>query len=740
MSVGVTLFSSVASAAETAPLDEIVVTARKRDEVLASVPQAVTVYRAEDLDALGDTTSPQLAQQTPNLMWHSILGFASPQIFLRGIGNATFNANQAGPVGLHVDGIYQGSSTTFGFAMFDLDRVEILKGPQGTLFGRNTTGGVINFISRKPDPAAGFNAEARLTYGRFNQVDAEAASGFALGDNVAMRVAGVSLNRDGYVKNKNAASGIDDMGALQIWALRDQVRFVGENFDVLLNIHGGQNHSDVPPGKQLGVVCPAGVTVPRVGVCSDFFGFTDSANARESFTNLPSYDNIDAGGANADITWTGSAFSIVSQTSFEENFRRLQNDSDVAPIPEVKTDVKARFWQFSQELRVVSPEQQRFTWIAGANYYTDKLYAFQTFSLNAFPPGVISHFFNVPEGIAGSLRQATDSYAVFGEGNYAVTSRLKVTLGVRWTRDKRTADPNAFLFDVTNTTNAFISENLARQRLLVTTIPSGEISSAWSRWSGRGVVSYNFTDEVLTYASVARGFKGGDYNGGALLNPAQSKIVDPEYVTAYEVGVKASALDGRLSFTGSAFFYDFTNQQVSVLVPGSGATLQSLANAAKSRVKGLEADITVTPIDHMLLQLKTGFLDAKFDRFALDATNPGLNYNGNRIASAPKFSAAGIARYGVPLGAGVLSAQTDVSYKSGHFFSVDNDPQLYQKGYFIANASLIYEMPNYSITAWMKNIGDETYSVSGLANTAFGFSELIPGLPRTFGVTVGAKF
>ena len=734
------LFSAAAAAAEPAALDEIVVTARKRTEYLANVPQAVTVYRAEDLDALGDTTSPQLAQQTPNLMWHSILGLASPQIFLRGIGNATFNANQAGPVGLHVDGIYQGSSTTFGFAMFDLDRVEILKGPQGTLFGRNTTGGVINFISRKPDPAAGFNAEARLTYGRFNQVDAEAASGFALGDNIAMRVASVTFNRDGYVQNKNPGSGIDDQGAIQIWALRDQVRLVGENLDVLLNFHGGQNHSDVPPGKQLGVTCPAGITVPRPGMCSDFFGFKDTANPRESFTNLPSYDNIDTGGANADVTWTGADFSVVSQTAFDENFRRLQNDSDVAPIPEVKTDVKAHFWQFSQEVRVVSPAEQRFTWIAGANYYTDKLTAFQTFSLNAFPPGVISHFFPVPEGIAGSLRQTTDSYAVFGEGNYAVTSRLNVTLGVRWTRDKRAADPNAFLFDVSGTTAAFISERLARQRLLVTTIPSGVISDAWSRWSGRGVVSYNFTDEILAYASVARGFKGGDYNGGALLNPGQSKIVDPEYVTAYETGVKASGLEGRLSFTGSAFFYDFTNQQVSVLLPGSGATLQSLANAAKSRVKGLEADITFTPTDHTLLQLKTGFLDAKFDRFALDATNPGLNYDGNRIASAPKFSAAGIARYGVPLGAGVLSAQTDVAYKSGHFFSVDNDPQLYQKGYFLANASLIYEMPDYSITAWIKNIGDVNYSVSGLANTAFGFSELIPGLPRTFGVTVGAKF
>jgi len=266
------------------------------------------------------------------------------------------------------------------------------------------------------------------------------------------------------------------------------------------------------------------------------------------------------------------------------------------------------------------------------------------------------------------------------------------------------------------------------------------LSRAWSRWSGRGVVSYNVTDHVLAYASIARGFKGGDYNGGALLSPSQSMIVDPEYVTAYELGAKASTPDGRVNVAASAFLYDFTNQQVSVLLPGSGATLQSLANAAKSRVKGLEADVTVTPVDHMFLQVKTGFLDAKFQRFALDASNPGLNYDGNRIASAPKFSLAGIARYGAPLGDGIASAQTDVSYKSGHFFSVDNDPALYQKGYWLVNGSLIYEMPRYRVTAWVKNIADTVYSVSGLANTSFGFSELIPGLPRTFGLTVSAKF
>src|SRR5688572_25846035 len=178
-----------AQQSDLAQIDEIVGTARKRAERLSDVPQAVGVFTAEDVERLGYTTSSDIVRQTPNLMWHSILGFATPQIFLRGIGNTTFNGNQANPVGLHIDGLYQGATITYGFGLLDLERIEILKGPQGTLFGRNTTGGVVNFIPRKPDPADGTNARVRATYGRFNEANLEAAGGFALGDEAGIRIA-----------------------------------------------------------------------------------------------------------------------------------------------------------------------------------------------------------------------------------------------------------------------------------------------------------------------------------------------------------------------------------------------------------------------------------------------------------------------------------------------------------------------------------------------------------------------
>ncbi|MEQ9448498.1 MAG: TonB-dependent receptor, partial [Rhodospirillaceae bacterium] len=186
-------------------IDEIVVTARKREEALRSIPQAIHVLTAEDLERLNVGVSGEIAEKTPNLMWHSILGFSTPQIFLRGIGNATFNANQANPVGIHFDDIYQGSNITYGFGLFDLERVEVLKGPQGTLFGRNTTGGVINFIPRKPNPDDQLNGEISATYGRFNEIDLEAAVGAAFSEKTAGRLSALIKQRDGYVTNINPA-------------------------------------------------------------------------------------------------------------------------------------------------------------------------------------------------------------------------------------------------------------------------------------------------------------------------------------------------------------------------------------------------------------------------------------------------------------------------------------------------------------------------------------------------------
>lgn len=733
---------STAKAASADP-DEIVITARKRAETLATVPASVTVLTADDLESLQIKASPEVAAQVPGLMWESILGYATPNIFLRGIGNATFNANQAGPVGIHRDGVYQGSSVTYGFGLYDLDRVEVLKGPQGTLFGRNTTGGVINFVTRKPDIADGFNARGSATYGRFAEMDFDGAVGAALGDNAAVRVAAQNVGRDGYVTNKNPASGIGREGKIDMRSARGQFRLEAGGLDVLLGIHGAQNRSDVTPGKQLGVVCPAAVRVPTLGACTDFLGFRESTDLRANFTNVRSVDRVDSWGAEGTLTWTGEAFSVTSQTAFDANHRRLANDSDSGPYTEATTNAITRYRQFSQEVRALSAEAGPLTWIVGANYYSDDLKAFTAFNLMALGPGSLSQFFPVPEGAAQMLHQRTESYAAFGEAGYALAPGLTFTAGVRWTHDERSADINAFLFNATNLVTTFVDRPLATARLLVPTIPGTLVERTWSQWSGRGVVSYEVQPQVMIYAGVARGFKGGDFNGGALFSPTEANITGPEHVTSFEAGVKGATPDRRLSVDASAFYYDFSDQQVSILVPGSHATLQQLANAGKTGVKGIEADVTVRPMEALRIEAEAAFTDARFVRFQRDAGDPSTNLAGNRPAFSPTFSFTGGARYTADVAEGLaLWTQVDASYKGARFFSVDNNPALRQGGVWLLDGSLTLGRKDgrYSLAAWVKNIGDTGYFGTGLANSGLGFLEVIPGPPRTFGLTVSARY
>ena len=269
------------------------------------------------------------------------------------------------------------------------------------------------------------------------------------------------------------------------------------------------------------------------------------------------------------------------------------------------------------------------------------------------------------------------------------------------------------------------------------------VERAWSRWSGRGVVSYEIQPQVMVYAGVARGFKGGDFNGGALFAPTEANITNPEYVTSFEAGVKGAVLDRRVGFDASAFYYDFSDQQVSILVPGSHATLQQLANAGKTGVKGIEGEITLRPADSLRIEARGAFTDARFVRFQRDAGDPTTNLAGNRPAFSPTFSFSGAARHTADVAEGfALWTQLDASYKGARFFSVDNNPALRQGGVWLADASLTLGRKDgrYSLAAWVRNIGDAGYFATGLANSGLGFLEVIPGPPRTFGLTLRAKY
>lgn len=725
-------------------IENITVTARKRTESLQDVPLSLSVLSHEDLRRRGVTLSGELANLIPNLEWQSIIGQATPQVFLRGIGNNTFNANQANPIAVYTDSVYQGSTLNYGFQLFDVERVEVLKGPQGTLYGRNTTGGLFNVITRSPDFGSRPNGYGIASYGNYDAVRLEAASGFELSSNVAIRLSAVTEQRDGYVENVNPQSGIEESGELDFWALRGQVRVrPADSLEIRLAVQGGDNESDIIPWKQIGVVCPPQVAVPALGEgCTDFFGFSDSADLSVHSTSKRAFDHISSLGGRLQIDQAFDTWTLSARTGVETYDRQLVNDADASPAQALHNDAEAEYWQISQEISAASAGTGSFDWIVGAFAFFDGFESFQAFPLNDFGPGFLTQVSPFEEGVASSLDQETSSYALFGEFEFPVTDRLSVSVGARWTRDQRRATTEAFIFAANGLRGTFIDQPTGLSAAIFQTIPQLSVKQTWSEWSGRIALDYRLDDSTLLFLSAARGFKGGDFNAGALFSPVEANLVDPEFVYSLEAGVKGTWADGRVSGSASIFGYDFKDQQVQVLVPGSNATLQNLANAANTDVIGAELDVTLRPTERLMLSIGIGVLDSEFGSFILDAGNPAANFDGNRTPFSPKFSAVGLFRYEVPVQFGVAAVQAGWSYRSSRFFTVDNNPSLREDGTWLADLRLSLSAPDerWSVAVWSENLFDEDYVANGISNAAFGFLNVMPALPRTYGVTVSTSF
>lgn len=725
-------------------LDTIIVTASKREDDALKVPISLSVFEREDIDDLGFLDSSDIAQQTLNLQWRSQFGSSAPNIFIRGIGNSSFHSNSIGPVAIYRDGVYQGSNIVHDFPLFDQERVEVLRGPQGTLFGRNSTGGLVHYISRKPELDAKPNGRLMTRYGSYNQIDLEAALGIPLGENAAARFSVVSLNRDGIFDNINPASGIDDTGDTDILGYRGLLRFQPTaSFDLLLNVHGGRNHSIPYPRKQIGMICPAGSKPGLGGSCTDRLGQRDSTDFHETLENLHTRNDIESYGANFQATWNLNTVTLTSISAFDHaNVTRLL-DADQQPSAQLTSsyDSKANFW--SQEFRLNSDDEGPYQWIAGLYYYQDHLTQWEAFDTNDLfnvlrPNGPLSGS-PVPEGIASDIEQQMQSFAAFGEISFQFLEHWKLTAGLRWTYDRRKVAIDALLWDATNTKNQYVSKAAARNNLLFNTIPPTHPEKDWNDFSSRMVLEYAFGVDQTAFASASRGFKGGQFNGGAFTS-AEATLTNPEYVNNFELGYKGRLFDGRLQLNTTAFYSAFDDQQVFLLI-NQNLPQQKLVNAGASEIKGVEAEIQGLLDQGWFFRIGAAYLDARFTEFT-DPLNPAADFSGNRLPDAPKWNVTGLIQYDLPTGLGIFRAQSDFFWNSRQFFSAANDPALSQNAYGVVNARLAWTSndQNYQVSVWVKNIADEEYFTFGTSLKTFGWNIMGVGDPRTIGVTLRMNF
>lgn len=690
-------------------LEEIVVTARKREESLQDIPISVTAFNGSQLQALGANESGDVAKFTPNFTWNTEFGRASPQPFIRGVGSNGFMPNNQNPVAVYSDNVVIGPNIAQGFAAFDIDRVEVLKGPQGTLYGRNATAGLINFISVKPEIGDGFSGFAQIEAGSFSTVNTEAAIEADLSETSAFRLSVATNKNNGLYDNLNLGGR---SGTTDDVAARLQLRLQpNENLDILFNIHAGDSDPDVSPFKAVGTICPPGVNVPTLGVCRAGAG-SDTTDLFEGFSG-PTQETVETSGGFLNVDYSFGDLTLTSITAFENSeLGRLDDVDDLAAFQE-NDHFADEFDSFSQELRL-SGGNDTMNWHIGGFYYKEE-YAGEF--LADFVVGSVGNIKDID----------TESYALFGQLNYQISDRVSATAGLRYTNEDKELSYLAFFGTGNLGPNFFNSVEASGISILSQATATN--ADSFTDLSGRFSLDYAVSDDLLVYGSYARGFKAGDVNGLAFATTGpelalQSRIVDPETLDAFELGFKGTFADGALRVNGALFYYIYKDQQQSILLPVPGAALPlpvtTFANAAESSIPGAELDIVWSPADSWLVIANFGYVDATYDEFIANPaeTNPALinDFSGNRVPLTSEFEATLLISKDFVMGnGGVLTMQGNGRYQSDVFFQPTNEPGLSEDSQFVLGARIAYTPPTekWELSLAAENLTDEQYFVSG---------------------------
>jgi len=732
------------ASAET-QLQEIVVTAQHRREDVQAVPISIQTISGQALAALGVKSSTDLAQYTPNVEIALPNGEGNqPIIAIRGIGLNDYDTNNAGPNGIYLDDVYLSSPASQTMQTFDLDRVEVLKGPQGTLYGRNTSGGAINFITTKPTDA--FAANLHVEYSSFDTYNIEGAVGGPISTDLDGRAAIVVNESAGYMHN--ALTGARENGANNAAGRGSLLYRPNEKLKILLNLHGGEVDNRPSEYRHIGDLDPVtglqcSVARTNAGDCVDLFGYGTPKKFYDGAFNRTQPLRIDSVGGEARADYAAGPVDLTSISSLEYSDKLHPEDSDASPNRLLEIDYGVKSTTFTQEIRAAQT-YQTFNWVAGAYYIYETLAQDQPLQAlldfdQFYGPGS-------GDGIAlktyDQSRQITQAGALFGQGEINLTSKLKIVIGGRYTSEEK-----SFRYIGSVQYQEGGENNFGPTILLA----DSRQSLSDSAFSWRAGLNYTLLPKVLVYASIATGFKSGDFNGSFLsTNPAeiarQLQPVAPETVTAYEVGLKSGFYQQRVVFDLAAFYNDYKDMQLFVLVPpvagGTGFPVDVLDNAKRAHTDGIDAQLTLKPISALTASFQLGVLETRLDDYVSDRDPSQPNYSGNQLPLAPHASASIMIDYRLPLGPGALDVQVSANYKGHTFFDISNSPYLDQSAYWLENLRIAYAFSRrWEVAAFVRNLCGEHYYVDKFDLTnPFGLIQGVVGQPRTVGFELNVHY
>ncbi len=718
--------AGTASAQEEAPqgqLEEVTVTAERRAENVRDVPSSISTVSREDLEVLstGGQDVRLLAARVPSLNVESSFGRAFPRFYIRGYGNGDFRLNASQPVSLIYDEVVQENPILKGFPIFDLDQIEVLRGPQGTLFGRNTPGGVVKFDSVRP--STDFGGYVNVSDATNNTANLEGAVNLPLGKGWSARLSGLYQHRDDYVSNsltdqKDVYEGYDDRAA------RLQVRYDGgDDFNALINAHF--RSLDGTARLFRANIIQAGSNDLVAGFDQDDIT-VDGHNRQE----------LNIFGGSVQMKWNFGAVALYSITGYESldaysrgdidggwgcGFCGLPNGPGFIPFPSETADGVPTLGQFTQEVRLESQSTGAFKWQTGV-YYFDEDYDIESFSYDTLAGGAQNQYLR--------SNQTNKAWAVFGSVNYAVSSAFELRAGVRYTNDDKdfvTGTPQGYNFpDPSLPTTASLSDD--------------NVS-----WDLSG--TYSLNDSINLYARIATGFRGASVQPASAFG--NQSVADPETNTSYEVGIKADLLDRVASVYFNLFHYEVKDQQLTAV--GGANNAVRLLNANKTVGQGAELDVQAYLTDALLMTLGASYNDTEIEDggisvatcFSCTVTDPQVNglavIDGNELPQAPKWIANFTLRYGFPVGNGELFAYTDWSYRSEVNFFLYESTEFTGKELLEGGLRVGYDWNDgkYEAALFGRNITDEEVAVGGIDfNNLTGFLNE----PRIFGVQFKAKF
>jgi iron complex outermembrane recepter protein len=711
-------------------LQEITVTATRREGRVQDVPVAVTAMDGDSLRNLGITSSEDLQYVAPGLQTQGGFSNTSPQWNIRGVGSNGFFANDVGGVGIYLDDVFLNSNVGQGFQLFDTERVEVLRGPQGTLFGANTTGGAIQFISRRPSGETG--ASASVTLGNYSTRMFEAAGEVALSESTALRVAVLTNENDGYFRN--LTTGVRD-GVTDIRSYRATLthRFT-DAADATIRVWGGDSTGDELVNFQQGTFDranpAAGVVCAQASIdaelCVDRTGYSESQKYSDFYDHeaeTPATSDVRSRGASATLAWKFDSVDLTSITAWYQASRTMIDDIDGSADVFSSEQWNSSSDQYTQELRLSSSSSpSSLQWVGGVFLMRED--------------AADSYLFNfIPDGLWRVYDSEASSASIFGQLDYSFTPALSLTAGARYSYDKR--EFSNFRADLLDQSNYQPGVFLTRQQMLDLVVAPLLVPTAvednWSAVSGRLSLNWRLSSDVLAYFSAARGYRAGNFNGGAF-SLGELTAVDPEYATTGEIGFKSEFLDGRARLNVAAFFSDYSDLQV---VTFSGRQT-ILGNAADATIKGGELEFSYKPIRELLVSFNASFLRAKYDTF-LSAKG---DFSGNELENSPHRSFQTIGSYDVPIaGDKRLRLQLDAAYKGEVFQDFSNKLASIQDGYWLLGARVGYGSADdrYEISVWGRNLTDTEYRRNWFDVGSAGFNGINKGTPRTYGVTFSIR-